>query len=166
MAVTITKDLREIRLENFGIFDGLFGGFWGIIAGPTGICLSRLNNLSHTQCLWKVYITFIVFTMMGSIFGFVLNIMIIINHGHYKSDSFTVLSSVQLILYIGKDSYLNLLIKRNLSSFYRFVLGFLELRLFKMPISLPKSIIRANTSRKCFRCSKQQWPFYRRQCKQ
>ena len=139
----MTRDLSFS--ENGRSFEGLFGGFWGIIAGPTGIRLSKLNNLSQTQCLWKVYITFIFLTMMGSIVGFALNIAIIVtttsDYVNSAESVFTALSSVQLILYIGKDSYFNFLIKRVLSSFDRFNLGFLALRLFKMP----KSIIRANT---------------------
>ena len=160
------------------IFDGLFGGFWGIIAGPTGICLSKLNNLSQTQCLWKVYITFIFFTMMGSIVGFALNFVVITPRvitistasgpltasDPEKSDSriasesaYTALSYIQLILLIGKDSYLNFLIKRNFSPCDRFVLGFLELRLFKMPAqSIIRGSFRANPSRKSYRCSKEQ----------
>ena len=127
MVVTIWKDLS---LSDFGprIFEGLYGGFFGIIAGPTGIRLSKLNNLSQTQCLWKVFITFIFFTMMGSIAGFVLNIIMIISPPS-ESDSYTALTFVQLTLLIGEDSCFNFLIKRNLSSFGRIVLGFLELRL-------------------------------------
>ena len=77
-----------------------------------------------------------------------------------ESDSHTAsivnhvaLSFVQLTLLIGEDSFFNFLIKSNLSSFDRFVLGFLELRLFKMPA---QSITRANTPRKCYPCSKEQ----------
>ena len=96
--------------DGFGprLFEGLYGGFWGIIAGPTGIRLSKLNNLSQTQCLWKVYITFIFLTMMGSIAGFVLNIMMMILKSS-ESGSYTALSSVQLVLYIGKDSFFTFL---------------------------------------------------------
>ena len=137
----------------FGLFEGLYGGLFGIVAGPTGICLSKLNNLSRTQCLWKVYITFIFFTVMGSTVGIPFNITSLIwISNSSESDSYTALSYIQLILLIGKDSYLNFLIKRNFSSCDCFVLGFMELRLFKMP----KSIIRANSSRKCNRCSKEQ----------
>ena len=71
----MTRDF--LYREEFRIFEGLFGGFFGIIAGPTGIRLSKQNNLSQTQCLWKVYITFIFFTMMGSIVGFALNFIVI-----------------------------------------------------------------------------------------
>ena len=138
-----------------GIFEGLYGGFFGIVAGPTGICLSKLNNLSRTQCLWKAYITFIFLTMMGSIVGSSLIISMIHNLIIYDLDlvNHVALSFVQLTLSIGEDSFFNFLIKSNLSSFDRFVLGFLELRLFKMPA---QSITRANTPRKCYPCSKEQ----------
>ena len=135
----MTRDLSE----GGGIFEGLYGGVFGIIAGLTGIRLSKLNNLSQTQCLWKVYITFIFFTMMGSIAGFVLNIFMITSPP--ESDFYTALIFVQFTLLIGKDFFFYFLMKHVFSSFDRFLLGFLELRLFKMP----KSIIRANTSRKC-----------------
>ena len=137
MVVTITRDISFSEDPWPRLFEGLYGGFWGIIAGPTGIRLSKLNNLSQTQCLWKVYITFIFLTMMGSIVGFALNIAIIVtttsDYVNSAESVFTALSSVQLILYIGKDSYFNFVIKRVLSSYDRFVLGFLELRLFKVP---------------------------------
>ena len=163
----MTRDLSFSVDYSIQLFEGLYGGFWGIIAGPAGIRLSKLNNLSRTQCLWKVYITFIFFTMLGSIVGFALNIAVIVietSDYYYRAGSvYTALSSVQFILLIGKDSYLNFLIKRNFSSCDCFVLGFMELRLFKMP----KSIIRANSSRKCNRCSKEQWHhLYRRPCKE
>ena len=107
--VTITRDLSlSENLGLFGLLEGLYGGFFGIIAGPTGICLSKLNNLSQTQCLWKAYITFIFLTLMGSIVGFSLNIIMIHDSGH-ESDTYTALSYVQLILYIGKDSFFTFL---------------------------------------------------------
>ena len=77
---------------------------------------------------------------MGSIVGFALHIAMIVAITP-ESGSYIALFYIQLILLIGKDSYFNFLIKRVLSSFDRFNLGFLALRLFKMP----KSIIRANT---------------------
>ena len=140
----------------FGLFEGLYGGFFGIVAGPTGICLSKLNNLSRTQCLWKVYITFIFFTVMGSTVGIPFNILMIISPP--ETDSYAALSYIQLILLIGKDSYFNFLIKRVLSSFECFVLGFLELRLLlQMPAqSIIRGSFRANPSRKSYRCSKEQ----------
>ena len=139
----------------FGLFEGLYGGLFGIVAGPTGICLSKLNNLSRTQCLWKVYITFIFFTVMGSTVGIPFNIISLISS---ESDSYTALSYIQLILLIGKDSYFNFLIKRVLSCFECFVLGFLELRLLlQMPAqSIIRGSFRANPSRKSYRCSKEQ----------
>ena len=143
----------------FGLFEGLYGGLFGIVAGPTGICLSKLNNLSRTQCLWKVYITFIFFTVMGSTVGIPFNITSLIwISNSSESDSYTALSYVQLILLIGKDSYFNFLIKRVLSCFECFVLGFLELRLLlQMPAqSIIRGSFRANPSRKSYRCSKEQ----------
>ena len=152
--------MRDLILPEYaGIFEGLYGGIWGIIAGLTGIRLSKLNNLSQTQCLWKAYITLIFFTMIGSIVGFAFNILIIKNGSEFDSESFPrqilALSYVQLILLIGKDFYFNFLMKHVFSSFDCFHLGFLELWLFKMSVS--QSIVRTNTSRKCYRCSKEQW---------
>ena len=103
MVVTITRDVREHKLWNFGIFEGLYGGFWGIIAGPTGIRLSKLNNLSQTQCLWKAYITFIFLTLMGSIVGFSLNIIMIhdeLIHDPYFCNSDSALDTRRLGRYI------------------------------------------------------------------
>ena len=73
----MTRDLSFSVDYSIQLFEGLYGGIWGIIAGPTGIRLSKLNNLSQTQCLWKVYITFIFLTLMGSIVGSFLNIIMI-----------------------------------------------------------------------------------------
>ena len=139
----MTKELLLPENLEPKIYEGLYGAVFGIIAGPTGIRLSKLINVSQTQCLWKVYIIFIVFTMMGSIVGFALNFIVIeprimtistASESSIASESaYIALLYIQLILLIGKDSYFNFLIKRNLSSFDRFVLGFLELRLFKMP---------------------------------
>ena len=154
MVVTITRDSSlSWDIGDIGWFEGLYGGVFGIIAGPTGICLSKQNHLSQTQCLWKVFITFIFFTMMGSIAGFVLNIFMITSPP--ESDFYTALIFVQFTLLIGKDFFFYFLMKHVFSSFDCFHLGFLELWLFKMSVS--QSIVRTNTSRKCYRCSKEQW---------
>ena len=145
-----------LSFQGTTLFEGLYGGFWGIIAGPIGIRLSKPNNLSRTQCLWKAYITLIFFTMMGSLAGLIMNIISI---SPYSGESMSrnvhsyALSCVQLTLIIGKDSNFYFLMKNIFSSFDRFVLGFLELRLFKMPA---QSIVKTNNSRRTYRNSEQQ----------
>ena len=35
---------------------GLYGSFFGIIAGPIGIRLSYLNQIQQMKCLWVAFI--------------------------------------------------------------------------------------------------------------
>ena len=125
----MTKDLSpwDDLTDAYGPFAGLYGGFWGIIAGPTGVRLSKPNNLSRFQCLWKAYITLIVFTLMGSLAGVIVTFIfdvIIIDRSEsvpYVLSVPSVLSSVQIILIFGKINYFNLLIRHIFSSLYRFL---------------------------------------------
>ena len=38
---------------------GLYGAFFGIIAGPIGIRLSNENKIRKMKCLWNAFITFV-----------------------------------------------------------------------------------------------------------
>ena len=38
------------------IMHGLYGSFFGIIAGPIGIRLSYLNQIQQMKCLWVAFV--------------------------------------------------------------------------------------------------------------
>ena len=137
MVVTTARGVLPEEFSGNSLFEGFYGGFWGIFAGSTGIRLSKPKNLSRIQCLWKAYITLIILTLMGSFAGLIINIMVIsvlssssIPYAVLMPIPYAVLSYVQLILIIGKDSNFYFLMQHIFSSFDRFVLGLLELRLF------------------------------------
>merc|ERR1712131_249899 len=52
------------------LMPGAYGSFFGIIAGPLGICASNSKRLSTTKCLWTSHISLCVVTIIGSILGF------------------------------------------------------------------------------------------------
>ena len=70
------------------LMPGAYGSFFGIIAGPLGICASNSKRLSTTKCLWTSHIALVswismikfighfnwlvqcVVTIIGSILGF------------------------------------------------------------------------------------------------
>ena len=128
--LSITKGIVSSS-EELTLYEGIYGSFWGIIGGSTGIRLSKPNNLSRTQCLWKAFITLFFFTLVGSFAGFVINIIWI--SGGSNSVPFTIISYVEFVLLFGKDIFFYFRMIHVFSSFDRFLLGFLELRLFKMP---------------------------------
>ena len=41
------------------IFPGLYGSFFGLIAGPLGICASNSKRLSTTKCIWIAHIVLV-----------------------------------------------------------------------------------------------------------
>ena len=91
--------------------NGLYGAFWGIIAGPIGIRMSKSNNLSQTKCLWRAYIPLIFITVMGSTAGFILSVFNArFNSSEYYGGRFklyrfyTAMSFIEIIVIFGKTS--------------------------------------------------------------
>jgi len=41
------------------LMPGAYGSFFGIIAGPLGICASNAKQLSRTKCLWISHIALV-----------------------------------------------------------------------------------------------------------
>ena len=90
--------------------NGLYGGFWGIVAGPIGIRMSKSNNLSQTKCLWRAYIPLIFITVVGSTAGFIMSIFLVVTQD-FDSEYYIAMSCIEIIVIFGKHVYYNFILK-------------------------------------------------------
>ena len=68
--ITTSLIFHNFMLIDFYMLPGTFSAFFGLIAGPLGICASNSKTVSRISCLWKAHI------VMVSSFYFVFKIQI------------------------------------------------------------------------------------------
>jgi len=58
------------------VMQGLYGSFFGIIAGPIGIRLSYVNQVHQMKRSWSAFVILCIFTTIGSIIGFLFGCLL------------------------------------------------------------------------------------------